>query len=122
MYLEGAIPALSVVDVEEERYKALAAYLLGNVYIADNESVLHNANGFVVIRKSGKYVKGKFSLTRGGVGLTEGKKNRPCKEPGETIRRDCSPGSGYRNPSRRDSGPAQRSNCILTKICGKCHP
>lgn len=71
--LEGAIPALSVVDVEE-RYKALAAYLLGNVYIADNESVLHNANGFVVIEKSGKYVKGKFSLTGGSVGLIEGKK------------------------------------------------
>jgi chromosome segregation protein len=71
--LPGAIPALSVVDVSEN-YKKLAEYLLGNVYIADNEDVLQNANGFVVIEKNGKYVKGKYSLTGGSVGLIEGKK------------------------------------------------
>ena len=70
---EGVIPALSVVDVEE-KYKKLAEYLLGNVFIADNEDVLQNSNGFVVIEKSGKYVKGKYSLTGGSVGLIEGKK------------------------------------------------
>jgi len=71
--LEGAMPALSVIDVEE-KYRKLAEYLLGNVFIADNEDVLQNANGFVVIEKSGKYVKGKYSLTGGSVGLFEGKK------------------------------------------------
>ncbi len=71
--LEGAIPALSVVDVEE-RYKKLAEHLLGNVFIADNEDALQNSNGFVVIEKNGKYVKGKYSLTGGSVGLIEGKK------------------------------------------------
>lgn len=71
--LEGAIPALTVIDVED-KYRKLAEYLLGNVYIADNEDVLQNANGFVVIEKSGKYVKGKYSLTGGSVGLIEGKK------------------------------------------------
>lgn len=71
--LEGAIPALSVVEVED-RYRLLAEQLLGNVYVADNESVLENSNGFVVIEKSGKYVKGKYSLTGGSVGLIEGKK------------------------------------------------
>jgi len=70
---EGVIPALSVVDVEE-KYKKLAEYLLGNVFIADNEDVLQNSNGFVVIEKNGKYVKGKYSLTGGSVGLIEGKK------------------------------------------------
>jgi chromosome segregation protein len=70
---EGVIPALSVVDVEE-KYKRLAEYLLGNVFIADNEDVLQNSNGFVVIEKNGKYVKGKYSLTGGSVGLIEGKK------------------------------------------------
>jgi chromosome segregation protein len=71
--LEGAIPALSVVEVEE-RYRKLAEHLLGNVFIADSEDALQNSNGFVVIEKNGKYVKGKYSLTGGSVGLIEGKK------------------------------------------------
>lgn len=71
--LENAIPALSVIDVEE-KYKRLAEHLLGNVFIADSEDALQNSNGFVVIEKHGKYVKGKYSLTGGSVGLIEGKK------------------------------------------------
>ncbi len=71
--LEGAIPALSVVEVEE-KYRKLAEHLLGNVFIADSEDALQNSNGFVVIEKHGKYVKGKYSLTGGSVGLIEGKK------------------------------------------------
>ncbi len=71
--LEGAIDALSVVEVEE-KYRKLAEHLLGNVFIADNENALQNSNGFVVIEKHGKYVKGKYSLTGGSVGLIEGKK------------------------------------------------
>lgn len=71
--LEGAIPALSVVDVDD-KYRKLAEHLLGNVFIADNEDALQNSNGFVVIEKNGKYVKGKYSLTGGSVGLIEGKK------------------------------------------------
>jgi len=71
--LEGAIAALSVIDVEE-KYRKLAEHLLGNVFIADNEEALENTNGFVVIEKNGKYVKGKYSLTGGSVGLFEGKR------------------------------------------------
>ena len=71
--LDGAIPALNVVDVEE-KYRKLAEYLLGNVFIADSEDALQSSNGFVVIEKNGKYVKGKYSLTGGSVGLIEGKK------------------------------------------------
>jgi chromosome segregation protein len=71
--LEGAIPALGVIDVEE-KYKRLAEHLLGNVFIADNEEALQNSNGFVVIEKNGKYVKGKYSITGGSIGLFEGKK------------------------------------------------
>src|SRR5213592_397564 len=54
--LESAIPALSVIDVEE-KYRKLAEHLLENVFIADNEEALQNSNGFVVIEKTGKYVK-----------------------------------------------------------------
>lgn len=71
--LDGGIAALSVVEVEE-KYRRLAEHLLGNVYVADNENALQNSNGFVVIEKTGKYVKGKYSLTGGSVGLIEGKK------------------------------------------------
>ncbi len=71
--LEGAIPALSVVEVED-KYRKLAEHLLGNVFIADSEDALQNSNGFVVIEKAGKYVKGKYSLTGGSVGMIEGKK------------------------------------------------
>lgn len=71
--LEGAIPALSVVEVDE-KYRKLAEHLLGNVFIADSEDALQNSNGFVVIEKHGKYVKGKYSLTGGSVGMIEGKK------------------------------------------------
>ena len=71
--IEGAIPAMSVVEVDE-KYKQLATYLLGNVFIAESEEALQNSNGFVVLEKNGKYVKGKYSLTGGSVGLFEGKK------------------------------------------------
>lgn len=71
--LPGAIHAMNVIEVEE-RYRPLAEQLLGNVYIADNEEVLEHSNGFVVIEKNGRYVKGKYSLTGGSVGIFEGKK------------------------------------------------
>ena len=71
--LSGAISALNVIEVEE-RYKKLAIHLLGNVFVAENEDVLENSNGFVVIEKQGRYVKGKYSLSGGSVGLFEGNK------------------------------------------------
>ncbi|MFZ1371814.1 MAG: chromosome segregation protein SMC, partial [Ferruginibacter sp.] len=69
----GTIPALSVVEIDS-KYANLAKYLLGNVFIAEDEDALRNSNGAVVLEKSGKYVKGKYSLTGGSVGLFEGKK------------------------------------------------
>lgn len=69
----GTFPALNVVEVDAT-YNKLAEYLLGNVFIAENEDALENSNGAVVLEKTGKYVKGKYSLTGGSVGLFEGKK------------------------------------------------
>ena len=69
----NTIPALSVVEFDT-KYANLASHLLGNVFIAENEEALQNSNGAVVIEKSGRYVKGKYSLTGGSVGLFEGKK------------------------------------------------
>ncbi|HEV2353467.1 MAG TPA: chromosome segregation protein SMC, partial [Puia sp.] len=70
---EGLIPAMQVIEVDES-YRGLAEHLLGNVYIAEDERALENSNGSVVLERTGKYVKGKYSLTGGSVGLFEGKK------------------------------------------------
>ena len=70
---EGTIPALSVVEIDN-KYANLAKHLLGNVFIAEYDEALRNSNGAVVLEKTGKYVKGKYSLTGGSVGLFEGKK------------------------------------------------
>ena len=70
---EETIPALSVVEIDG-KYSNLAKHLLGNVFIAENENAFQNSNGAVVLEKTGKYVKGKYSLTGGSVGLFEGKK------------------------------------------------
>ena len=69
----GTIPALSVIEVDA-KYAHLAKHLLGNVFIADNEDALNNSSGAVVLEKTGKYVKGQYSITGGSVGLFEGKK------------------------------------------------
>ncbi|MEO7982647.1 MAG: chromosome segregation protein SMC [Bacteroidota bacterium] len=69
----GTIPALSVVEVDA-KYSHLAKHLLGNVFIAENEEAIRNSNGAVVLEKTGKYVKGEYSITGGSVGLFEGKK------------------------------------------------
>ncbi|RFM28025.1 chromosome segregation protein SMC [Deminuibacter soli] len=71
---QGTIAALDVIEVDAS-FRKLAHYLLQNVYIADNDEVLAAAgNGTVILEKTGKYVKGKYTLTGGSVGLFEGKK------------------------------------------------
>lgn len=71
--LKETTPVLEVIEVEP-RYKKLAEHLLGQVLIADNDGVLENTTSHTIIEKSGKYVKGKYTLTGGSVGLFEGKK------------------------------------------------
>ncbi|MCP9750321.1 chromosome segregation protein SMC [Ferruginibacter sp. HRS2-29] len=69
----NTIPALDVIEIDGQ-YSKLAQHLLGNVFIAESEDALENSNGAVVLEKTGKYVKGKYSITGGSVGLFEGKK------------------------------------------------
>lgn len=71
--LDATIPVLEVIEVDP-RYRKLAEHLLGNVLIAENDSVLESTTTHIIIEKSGKYVKGKYTLTGGSVGLFEGKK------------------------------------------------
>ncbi len=69
----GTIKALDVVEVDAQ-YAKLASHLLGNVFIAETEDALKESNGSVILEKHGKFVKGKYSLTGGSIGLFEGKK------------------------------------------------
>lgn len=69
----GTIPAMEVVEVDDA-YRSLAEQLLGNVFIADDEAALQGSNGAVILERHGKYVKGKYTLSGGSVGLFEGKK------------------------------------------------
>jgi len=69
----GLTAATDVIEVDE-KYRKLAEQLLGNVFIADTEAALENSNGSVILERHGKYVKGKYTLMGGSVGLFEGKK------------------------------------------------
>jgi len=73
LVIQGATSALDVIEIDE-KYNHLASYLLGNVLIAENEDALQNSNNHILLEKTGKYVKGKYSLSGGSVGLFEGKK------------------------------------------------
>ena len=65
--------ALSVIEIDN-KYNALAHHLLGNVFIAENESALTEDVTGIILEKNGKFVRGKYTLTGGSVGLFEGKK------------------------------------------------
>lgn len=67
------LPAMQVVEFDQ-KYHNLVMHLLGHVYIAENEEAIQNSNGYVVLEKSGQYVKGTYTLTGGSVGMFEGKK------------------------------------------------
>ena len=79
---DGTIAAMNVIEVDPQ-YRKLAEHLLGNVLIANNENALAVSNGFEILEKHGKYVKGKYTLTGGSVGLFEGKKIGRAKNLGK---------------------------------------
>ncbi|RAJ08408.1 condensin subunit Smc [Chitinophaga skermanii] len=73
----GTTPALSVVELDE-KYKGLGNYLLGKVFIADDIASLDFTQfpdkDVLVLEKTGKMHRGKYSISGGSVGLFEGKK------------------------------------------------
>ena len=73
---KGSVSALDVVTVDEQ-YTELARHLLGHVYITNDDAdisqvTLHNGN--VLVAKSGKMIRGKYTLGGGSIGLFEGNK------------------------------------------------
>ncbi|MEO8886144.1 MAG: chromosome segregation protein SMC, partial [Mucilaginibacter sp.] len=75
---DGWIPAMSVIEVDK-RYQPLCNHLLKNVYLV-NDDLGHELNnapieeGMVLIGKSGKFNKSKYTMAGGSVGLFEGKR------------------------------------------------
>ena len=71
----GVTAALDVIEVDN-KYSKLADFLLGNVFILnENDTAESNVDDNVILLEStGKLVKGNYTLTGGSVGLFEGKK------------------------------------------------
>jgi chromosome segregation protein len=69
----NTIAALDVIEIDD-KYANLAKQLLGNVFIAENENDIEQIGNAIVLEKTGKFVRGKYSITGGSVGLFEGKK------------------------------------------------
>jgi chromosome segregation protein len=76
--IADAMPALGVIEVEK-RYLGLCNHLLKNVYLV-NDSTDNDLNNtaihgdMVLVGKSGKFNKSKFTMAGGSVGLFEGKR------------------------------------------------
>jgi chromosome segregation protein len=72
----GSVHALSVVKVDDQ-YAELAKRLLGHVYITNEDADISGvelANGNVLVSRSGKMIRGKYTLGGGSIGLFEGNK------------------------------------------------
>ncbi len=72
--LPGGIRAVELVEVEA-KYRPLVEFLLENVVITEETSPSSSlGSDLTVLSKSGTFVKRKFSMSGGSVGLFEGKK------------------------------------------------
>lgn len=71
------IPAIDIIECEE-KYRKLCAYLLQQVYIVigdEEQTIAKNEHKDVVLlSKSGKYTRNRFTMAGGSVGLFEGKR------------------------------------------------
>jgi len=72
----GTVHALDVVDFDDQ-YSALAQHLLGHVYISQDGTDISSVelnNGNVLAEKSGRMIRGKYTVGGGSTGLFEGNK------------------------------------------------
>ena len=77
-FTDGLIPALSVIEADAA-YKHLCSYLLRNVYLIDDDAytVINDDDlpaHLILLGKSGKFSKSRFTMAGGSVGLFEGKR------------------------------------------------
>lgn len=74
--IDGLLPALEVIE-SESRYQPLCHYLLQDVYLLPKaQETNFNPENYqvTVLGESGKYSRGRFSVSGGFVGLFEGKR------------------------------------------------
>lgn len=67
------IHALKVIEADG-KYLELATHLLGNVVIVDEWKDQQDVNGYTVLERSGRLVKGLYTLAGGSIGAFEGNK------------------------------------------------
>ena len=105
------VPALAVIEADDE-YKKLTEYLLGSVFITENEDAVNN-NDVVLLHKNGRFVSGNYTLSGGSVGLFEGKKNWSCEKLGKDARLYCVAGCGCAGFTKRNQTSARR-DCFVS--------
>lgn len=73
--LPGTTNAFDLVDTDPA-YRPLCSYLLENVLVTEDEDVskVTREGDFVLLSQSGRFIKRKYSLSGGSIGLFEGKK------------------------------------------------
>ncbi|MFT6360805.1 MAG: chromosome segregation protein [Saprospiraceae bacterium] len=73
--LAGTQKATDLIQTDEQ-YRKLISHLLENVLVTDNETISQNLpdDNMTVLSKTGRFVRRKFSIGGGSVGLFEGKK------------------------------------------------
>lgn len=81
--ITNCIPALDVIEVES-KYQPLFNFLLSNVYVLTDDVPLAYAEtgnnpSAIVLSKSGKFFKQKYSISGGSVGLFDGKRTGKLK-------------------------------------------
>ncbi|WP_044087362.1 chromosome segregation protein SMC [Lewinella cohaerens] len=71
----GMLLAADLIEADD-KYRRLVAYLLEKVLVVDSEDVKSaNAGGeWIVLGRSGRFIRRRFSISGGSVGLFEGKK------------------------------------------------
>jgi len=119
--IADAIPALSVIEVEK-RYLGLCDHLLKNVYLVNDstENDLNNTaihGDMVLIGKSGKFNKSKFTMAGGSVGLFEGKRIGRAKNLENLAKEIKSIDNGLIN--RRHKAEELLSRLAALKASGK---
>ncbi len=72
--LPGTQDAIDLVETDLE-YRTLCSYLLENVVVTNSDDLGQQVQGnTVLLSKSGNFIKKKFSISGGSIGLFEGKK------------------------------------------------
>jgi chromosome segregation protein len=77
--IQGCVPALSLVDYDAS-YQKLVEHLLGNVFILNQSDDISGIDtsalrgGYVILSKNGRFLRQRYSLGGGSLGMGDGKR------------------------------------------------